>query len=159
MGSKKELGTKHIKRIMDKIIAPGLTHKQIIDLINFSVITNEKDIKYLLNNKQEISFFNYEGLFLPSIQVFRKISEINIPSVSVDDGAVPYLLNGADVFSSGITDTDVFGKDELITVKNPQGHILCVGLAMESSDTIKDKKGKAIKNIHFLGDKIWENQI
>ena len=160
MGSKKELGTKHIKRIMDRIKAPGLSQKQIINLINFSVTTNEKEIIYLLNSKKEISFFNYEGIFLPSLQVFRKISEIEIPSVSVDEGAVPYLLNGADVFSSGITEiNEVFQKDEIITVKNPQGHILCVGLSMESSNAIRDKKGKAIKNIHFLGDKIWENQI
>jgi PUA-domain protein len=79
--------------------------------------------------------------------------------VTVDMGAVPYVTNGADVMAPGIVEVDpeikegdmVWIRD--VTHKRP----LAVGKALISAEAMVAKtSGKAIKNLHFVGDKIWK---
>jgi PUA domain protein len=75
----------------------------------------------------------------------------------VDEGAVKHLLNGADVMSPGIRECSNFQGGALVAVWNPTKETpLCIGRALMSCDEImRVRKGKAIKNEHYAGDKIW----
>jgi PUA-domain protein len=82
----------------------------------------------------------------------------DMPSVTVDMGAIPYVCNGADVMAPGIVDVDDgFGKDDLLVIRDIRhGKALAVGVALASSVDMKEmKKGKAIVNLHHVGDRLW----
>ena len=82
-----------------------------------------------------------------------------LPSVLVDMGAIPYVCNGADVMSPGIVGIDgEFGEGDLIIVRDERHRkSLAVGVALVKSRDMREMpKGKAIKNIHYVGDKLWK---
>jgi PUA domain protein len=82
-----------------------------------------------------------------------------LPSIIVDMGAIPFVCNGADIMSPGIVRIEgEFGDDELVVVRDIEhGKALAVGKAMYSSEVVRDMdRGKAISNLHYVGDKIWD---
>ncbi len=82
----------------------------------------------------------------------------DLPSALVDMGAIPYVCNGADVMAPGIMDIEGgFEKDGLLVIRDVKHRkALGIGAALYSSEEMKGlKKGKAILNLHYVGDKIW----
>lgn len=82
-----------------------------------------------------------------------------IPSVIVDMGAIPYVCNGADIMAPGITELkSSFNENDLVIIRDmTHEKALAVGRALKSSKDIEStKKGKAITNLHFVGDKLWK---
>ncbi len=77
--------------------------------------------------------------------------------VVVDDGAVPHILNGADVMVPGIVRVEGgFKEGDVVVVYNLKGTPVAVGKALMDSEVVKtSKKGKAIKNVHYIGDSVW----
>ncbi len=78
--------------------------------------------------------------------------------VTVDDGAVPHIINGANVFAQGITQMDPEIKENsMVFIRNSRNQYVAVGISKKSaSDIMGDKKGEAIILIHFPGDKIMK---
>ncbi len=77
--------------------------------------------------------------------------------VVVDEGAMPYIINGADVMKPGI----VYADEEIkrgdfvyVLVENKESPI-AVGIALCDGTEMRKGKGKAVKNVHHLKDKIW----
>ena len=82
-----------------------------------------------------------------------------LPSVLVDMGAIPFVCNGADVMSPGITGIEGdFGEGDLVIVRDESHRkSLAVGVALASSEDMREMpKGKAVKSIHYVGDKLWK---
>lgn len=79
--------------------------------------------------------------------------------VTVDMGAVPFISNGADAMGPGITDVDPdIAEGDMVWVRDVNnGAPLAVGMALRSaSDLMEKQPGKAVKTIHFIGDKLWK---
>ena len=81
------------------------------------------------------------------------------PRVVVDMGAIRFVCNGADVMAPGIVDADEFDADALVVIRDvTHGKALAVGKASKSSDEIlSDRRGKIVRNLHYVGDKLWES--
>ncbi len=80
-------------------------------------------------------------------------------AVTVDMGAVPYVTNGADVMGPGITDADEsIAEGDIVWIRDVKnGAPLAIGMALRSGIDLKAKAGgKAIKTIHYVGDKLWK---
>ena len=80
-------------------------------------------------------------------------------AVTVDMGAVPYVTNGADVMGPGITDADPsIQEGDMVWIRDVRnGAPLAVGVALRTGEALASKEsGKAIKTIHFVGDKLWK---
>ncbi len=79
-----------------------------------------------------------------------------LPEVSVDEGAVKHIVNGASVMRPGITKIDYnVKKDGIVKVTNA-GHILCIGVSLYDKEEMeKLDKGVVVKNLHRKGDKFW----
>ena len=80
-------------------------------------------------------------------------------AVTVDMGAVPFVTNGADIMGPGIVDADPNIKEgDLVWIRDIKNRVpLAVGMALRSGNSLKSKeKGKAIKAIHNVGDKLWK---
>ncbi len=79
--------------------------------------------------------------------------------VTVDMGAVRFVHNGADIMAPGIVDSSPeVEKDMLVWIRDEKnGQPLAVGrVLMDRNEMLIEKKGKAIKAIHFIGDALWE---
>jgi PUA domain protein len=78
--------------------------------------------------------------------------------VVVDEGAMPYIMNGADVMKPGIiyADESIKAGDFVYVVVEKKETPLAVGIALVDGKDMVGGKGKAVKNIHHLKDKIWK---
>jgi len=112
----------------------------------------------------EIFFFNGKplaarsnGKLFPTLSFQELFS--SFPKIVVDMGAVPYVCKGADVMAPGIVSVNGEFKenDIVIIVDERHSKSLAVGLALLSSENIKTVKGgKIVKNLHYVGDKLWD---
>ncbi len=79
--------------------------------------------------------------------------------VTVDMGAVPYVSKGADVMAPGIVESDPEIKEnDFVWIRDVKNKVpLAIGKALVSApDMAKKLPGKAVKSIHFVGDKLWK---
>jgi len=117
------------------------------------VETNFAEI-FLVNGKPLL--FRIEGKIVPTL-VFNELS-VSTSKVVVDMGAVPYVCNGANVMAPGIVrfEGDFEKGDFVFVVDEKHGKAIALGKATYDADAAKKiTKGVVIKNIHFVGDKIW----
>jgi len=76
--------------------------------------------------------------------------------VTVDQGAMDFIMNGADVMKPGIkyADPRIKEGDFVYVTAEPKDVPIAVGIALCGAEEMKGK-GKAIKNVHHVKDKIW----
>ncbi|MEM3085679.1 MAG: RNA-binding protein [Halobacteria archaeon] len=76
----------------------------------------------------------------------------------VDRGAVPHLCNGANVMAPGISaaDTALRPGDLLVVREETHGKPLAVGRALVEGSAMVRGKGKAVENLHYVGDELWK---
>ena len=80
------------------------------------------------------------------------------PSATVDEGAIKFVLNGADVMRPGGRSFDEWGEVGRVVVvrEEKKGRGIAMGRALVSSTEMSDlQKGPCLKNIHYLGDRFW----
>jgi len=107
----------------------------------------------------EPRFFLSEKMIFPTLKAFMDKDVRAMPfHVTVDMGAVPYVVNGADIMRPGIVDMDTkTHKDDFVIItESANGRPLAVGkLLYDASEIMGMKEGKVVKNLHFVGDKMW----
>ncbi len=80
------------------------------------------------------------------------------PSATVDEGAIRFLLNGADVMRPGIRMLEAWGEQGRVVVvkEEKKSRAIAVGLStVPSSDAETMTKGICLKNLHHVGDRYW----
>jgi len=109
---------------------------------------------FILNGKSLLARSGGElFLTLAFEEIFPFISRI-----VVDMGAVPYVCKGADVMAPGVVSVKgEFEENDLLLVMDERhGKPLAIGVALFNSQVIKNMKhGKIVKNIHHVGDELW----
>lgn len=112
---------------------------------------------------EEIFFIDKKPIFAKSnANLFPTLASgnllLNMPEVTVDMGAVPHVCNGADVMAPGIVRfKGVFSKEDFVVVSDER-HQKPIAIAKALYDVVEAKKlkrGKILKNIHYVGDKLW----
>jgi PUA-domain protein len=109
---------------------------------------------YLLDGEALLA--RREGTLFPTL-IHPGLDEL--PSIVVDMGAIPYVCNGADVMAPGIVEVrGVFSEGGLVVIRDvTHGKALSVGVSLASSEEMREmRKGKALRNLHHVGDKIWQ---
>jgi len=90
----------------------------------------------------------------------RNLDALNrLPSIIVDMGAVPHIVNGADVMRPGIKDfRGEFNEGDFVVVRDERNlRPLAVAIALVGLEECRAmKKGKVAKNIHHVNDRIWK---
>lgn len=79
--------------------------------------------------------------------------------VTVDMGAVPFITNGADCMGPGIVEADLsIAAGDLVWIRDTKNGVpLAIGISERSGEEMVQKMpGKAIRNIHNVGDKLWK---
>jgi PUA domain protein len=82
--------------------------------------------------------------------------------VVVDAGAIPYVVNGADIMRPGIVSCtdDVKADAPVQIVDERHGKPLAIGIALFDAPGIRAATGgKMAKKFHHVGDEIWSLEI
>ncbi|MGB9853952.1 MAG: DUF1947 domain-containing protein, partial [Candidatus Bathyarchaeales archaeon] len=110
---------------------------------------------FLINGKPLL--FKTEDKVFPTLAFTEFLA--SAPKVVVDMGAVPHVCNGADVMAPGIVRFEGnFNKGDLVfVVDEKHGKPIALGeIVYTDAEVVKIKHGAVAKNIHFVGDKIWD---
>ena len=120
-----------------------------------------------MKQKNEIIFLNGEKFFIedkkfffPHLNSFEKkiLNENNFKEIFIDNGAVSFMVKGANLAKPGIeTFNDEIKKNDIVLIKNKNfPKILCVGISLFSAEDLKKtKKGIVVKILHYLKDKYY----
>ena len=101
----------------------------------------------------------YEGRPFLTVRGVIRYKPVN-RFVTVDMGAVPFITNGADCMGPGIVEADEsISSGDLVWIRDVKNRMpLAVGVSERSGSELTQKKpGKAIKNIHNVGDRLWKS--
>ncbi len=93
---------------------------------------------------------------LPSLKFDELVG--SLPRIVVDMGAVPHVVNGAQVMRPGIRQLNyAFAKGDLVAIVDEKfGKTIALGIAELDSEAMKSMgKGKAVRNVHYVGDVFW----
>ncbi len=115
-----------------------------------------KDTEVVFVDGEPLAFLK-KGELIPVL--VNQDALATLPSVVVDMGAIPHVVGGADVMAPGIRGVKgSFSAGQLLVVVDEKhGKHLAIGKGLFDSATLENaKKGKAVKNLHYVGDPIWE---
>ena len=107
-------------------------------------------------NLDSLTFVKTKDRFVPFLGS-PKVLEM-FPSAVVDEGAIRFLLNGADVMRPGIRRFDDWGASGAVVVvkEEKKERAIAIGLSTVSgSEASAMTKGSCLKNLHHVGDRYW----
>ena len=118
---------------------------------------NRKSSRYPANRWQSIADANRQQNNSNTKAVLE--TEIKEKYATVDMGAINFVIKGADIMSPGIVSADETIKPEetIVVIEENHNKPLAIGISLISGkEMVENTKGKAIENLHFVGDPIWE---
>ena len=154
---RKRLRAKEVKAYSEELGAqldiPPFTADDAVD------IAESSEFNVLFVNG-EILAMVHEGRTFLTVRGLLKYKP-NKRFVTVDMGAVPYVRNGADIMAPGVVDADIEIKEgDMVWVRDIKNLVpLAVGISSVSGGELKKGgKGKVIRTIHNVGDKLWRSE-
>jgi PUA-domain protein len=150
---KKTLSNKEIREINEHLKKYNFSFEKhsIVEIIEY------EKIKVIKCNNETLFFFIGDDIF-PSLKMLLE-GKMGLKKISVDMGAVKFVVKGADIMRPGITEIgEGILKDEVVEIvdvnnKKP----LAIGKALFDSGEMQNlSSGRAVENIHFIGDEIWK---
>lgn len=128
----------------------------------YEVCETDKDIKVILYEGSSAFLIKGDSV-IPSLRLFLRADVRTLPHrFIVDMGAIRFVTNGADIMRPGITDADPSITEGSFVVIGDVNHgkPLAIGIAMYDGEELLAKEdGKVVKNLHYVGDRIWDLEI
>ncbi|MFT4326856.1 MAG: PUA domain-containing protein [Candidatus Woesearchaeota archaeon] len=147
------LSKSDIKKLVEDLQNQGITiafsKKDPLKVIDDTFYYKGNDLYFFVNelagSKQ----------FVPSLKILQTMDLL--PEVIVDMGAIKFIVNGADIMRPGIVSCSSFAKGSFVAIKDEtHKKTIAVGFcAMDSDELMAQTKGIVVKNIHYVGDEIW----
>ena len=108
----------------------------------------------------EVVLFKTGDAYFPTVKGVLQLG-LKKNVVVVDAGAVRFVVNGADVMCPGIVsaDDDIEAGDLVVITEETHGKPLAIGTALIPGQQMQASSGKAIKSVHYVGDKLWNLDI
>ena len=122
--------------------------------VNVELVETEFAEIYLINGKP--SLVKAENNIFPTLVVNEFLA--SSPKVVINMGAVPHVCNGANIMAPGITrfEGEFREGDFVLVVDEKHGKPIAIGETIYNTDTAKNvTHGIVVRNVHFVGDKIW----
>jgi len=146
-------------QLLDKFsLKLSLDIKQLLGAKAQIEVADTKAAKiFFANNKPVLAVFN--NTFLPTL-LFEEALRL-LPKIVVNMGAVPYICNGADIMAPGVVRIEKGYKtnDYVIVADERHDKPIALAIALTDSQTVPEMQhGKIAKNIHYVGDNLW-NQL
>ena len=122
--------------------------------VNVELIQTEFAEIYLINGKP--SLVKAEDNIFPTL-VFNEFLASS-PKVVINMGAVPHVCNGANIMAPGITsfEGEFREGDFVLIVDEKHSKPIAIGEIIYDMDAAKKATHDiVVRNVHFVGDKIW----
>jgi PUA domain protein len=150
--SSKEI--KSIRDSLDSVLTPS--HMDLILVPPLDTASyNNTDL--ILSGGNAVLFCPEESYF-PTLRSWL-IIPIEKRYLKVDSGAVPFVINGADIMSPGVIDVDgdLQKNDLCVVTEERHNKPLSVSrMLIDASEVDRSNKGKVAKNLHHVGDILWK---
>lgn len=135
-----------------------------LPLLNIEKIKDIKSVKLNSNISILVSdsfmLINLNDNVFPFLKDKETLGKL--PIITVDQGAIRFICNGANIMRPGIKDMNHdFQKNAIVViVEELHNTNIAVGQTLYSKNEILDlKQGPVISNLHFLGDDIWKSSL
>eukprot|EP00591_Stephanopyxis_turris_P002629 CAMPEP_0195521166 /NCGR_PEP_ID=MMETSP0794_2-20130614/18141_1 /TAXON_ID=515487 /ORGANISM="Stephanopyxis turris, Strain CCMP 815" /LENGTH=185 /DNA_ID=CAMNT_0040650667 /DNA_START=44 /DNA_END=601 /DNA_ORIENTATION=+ len=109
-----------------------------------------------------IFFQHRDGPILPTLRFVHMYPDLGWTTVTVDKGAIPFVLGGANIMCPGLTNpgsemkVDLEKGQGVIVMAEGKEHAICVGTMKMSTEAVRTKnKGVGLDSAHFLGDGLF----
>ncbi len=99
-----------------------------------------------------------DGILLPHLKLLLEHPGL-LPHVTVDMGAVRFVVNGADVMRPGVTAiaAEVKKGELVVVVDETHTKPLALGRALMDAQAMRAATGgKVVQSLHYVGDKVWK---
>lgn len=153
---RRQLSKSDVLRLNERISAQfgrdGFFHKKD------SLVLMDVDGRQVVFRDGPLFFYEGERL-VPTLRLL--LDDLILPVVVVDMGAVRFVTNGADVMRPGITSVDdgIDRGDFVVVVDETYGKPLAVCESLLCSEDLRAAdSGKVLRNVHYVGDKLWNFQ-
>lgn len=134
-----------------------------------SIIPKKAQVEYIkIEDMPDIYLIDGEPLLIqtddkiiPTLKAIQNQEDIE-KQVTVDMGAINFVIKGADIMSPGIVDADKTIKpgETVVVVDEQHKKPLAIGISLITGpEMIENQKGKSIENLHYVGDAIWNLEI
>ncbi len=123
------------------------------------IVSDKSYPDMIIKDRKAILFKDEKDEWIPSLYLIanNKNAYEVLPKVAVNDGAVKFILNGANIMRPGIVDWTDFSKDDVVLVLNKNKGILAVGSAVISSKDMRSlSRGVVVNNLHHVNDNIFK---
>ncbi|MEK6823243.1 MAG: DUF1947 domain-containing protein [Nanoarchaeota archaeon] len=149
--------SKNDKEAINAALATRFGVEEFLQKKQPAELVEEDGLKYITIEGVPTLFYGADGSVYPTLKLLLKHQLL--PAIPVDMGAVKFVTSGADVMRPGIKAIDVtLKKDQLVCVVDEKHNKpLAVGIMlMSGEDATKATSGKTVKNVHWIGDKMWQ---
>lgn len=120
-------------------------------------ILEAKEKKFVLGEGGVLVFGSEKGFF-PTVRGALEITDRGKRTVTVDAGAISFVINGADIMRPGVVayDGNIEKGDYVIIREETHGKAIAVGISLwDGSDFAGKTTGKCVKSLYFVGDDVW----
>ena len=150
------LKKKNLKQVKEKL---GIYSDLLT--VNAQIEMLETDVEDLILVNGEPLIMMLDGEPYPALKgVLQRSLESHY--VVVDMGAVKFVAKGADVMSPGIVEAypQIREGDIVVVIEETHRKPLSIGRALITGDQmVENQQGKAVKTLHYVGDKIWNLEV
>jgi len=120
------------------------------------VLEIETEVGNFLRVNGDDSLFHSGNVYIPTLVSLLKNNFLK--KITVDMGAVKFVASGADIMRPGVVECDegiIQGEYVTIIDVNNKRPLAVGQTLLTGADIMASDSGKVIKNIHYVGDKIW----
>lgn len=117
---------------------------------------------YCLPGGTPVFFQSRDGPILPCLKLVHTYPDLGWTSVTVDQGAIPFVLGGANIMCPGLTNEGASMQDRLqsgegvVIMAEGKENALAVGVMKLNSEVVRKKnKGVGVEVSHFMGDGLF----
>jgi PUA domain protein len=154
---KKQVVSKHDSRdLISQIESSTGIHLEVPRSAQVEILEPDQDSKFVVIDAR-FTFISGSAGYLPFVGSAEAVGLF--PSLTIDEGALKYIIKGADVMRPGISKYDDWGDaGKLVIVREEKkGRAAAVGrTAVKSAEMAELKKGNCVENLHHVGDRFWE---
>ncbi len=154
---KRQVASKHDSRdYIERVQASSGINLDVSRSAQVEIIEPQDGLRFLVIDGKH-TFIEKDGVLVPFVGSQATLALL--PSAYIDDGAIKYILKGADVMRPGIVRHDQWGgKEALVVVRDDKkSRGLAVGRASVPSDERAGMtKGVSVRNLHHAGDAYWD---
>ncbi|KAJ3365759.1 Eukaryotic translation initiation factor 2D [Allomyces javanicus] len=133
--------------------------KVINERIQFATEKYVGSLYYATADNELLALDPIEGVFLPSLMLCWRAPDC-VPVIMTHDFVMQKICGAADLMAPGIIgDIPPVQPGDIVGIslsRNPR-LVLALGVAQMSGEAMaRERKGRAVKVIHYVGDTLWE---